>query len=141
MKFTTALGLLATAFATVKAQQYPDVVMLSNCFNDASTWREVDWYPTIAASKAGNMGAGAASTKVSVSQFEGNQFTINYPDGNQLTVDIFSGSNNLGVNQYGGYAWNNYHSFYCYRDNGRQVWGWDTGAHGAHCLAAYYCML
>ncbi|KAJ3069203.1 hypothetical protein HDU98_007732 [Podochytrium sp. JEL0797] len=136
----TAVALLATAASTTLASQYPDVVMLSACrgvfSGNVGTQQRTDWYPTLAASKAGQQAVGAASTYHNMAtNFEGYQYTLYYPDGNQLTVDIFANTNANAPGTYSGYAWNNYHSFYCYRDNGRFLYTFD----GFTCTAQYYC--
>ncbi|KAJ3072784.1 hypothetical protein HDU98_002944 [Podochytrium sp. JEL0797] len=151
MKFSTALGLLATAIAA-QAAQYPDVVMLSSCTYTGISYpfTYVDWYPALVASKSAQPGGAVGGSSRApmtpdgqsyIADFPGNQFTLDYADGNQLTVDIFAGSNSLAFGQYGGYAWNHYHTFYCYRDNGRVVWSSTYAGLTETCKADYYCML
>ncbi|KAJ3062571.1 hypothetical protein HDU98_001554 [Podochytrium sp. JEL0797] len=137
MNLLSSLALLAVAASTALASQ--DVVMLSDCsdnYHGDTKW--IDWYPTVAASQAGQPGSSSSNGK---QDYQGNEFTIQYSDGNQLTVNVFANTLGNSFGTYSGYAWNNYHSFYCYRDNGRLVYSTDYYPNGnIKCYAQYYCM-
>ncbi|KAJ3093196.1 hypothetical protein HK100_006753 [Physocladia obscura] len=125
-----------------------DYIRLSMCEQDTGNsnpthhFVEVDWYVT--KEKAFQQGAsqgyqrGDFSNKIAVTTFAGTLVNIKYPNGNQLQINISSGAASLTDGSYAGYAWNNFHSFLCYKSSG-EFYLIDYGVGGEGCNTVYYC--
>ncbi|MCJ1226666.1 hypothetical protein MMC12_003319 [Toensbergia leucococca] len=113
--------LLSTTSANPLAKRSGETNYLVNCALGGTTYSEMDYYSNGANSQNGQQPDDTCEVDVSgYETWEGHSVSCTYQDsGVTFTSNIYSGAQSQPNYSKAGTGQNNYHSFNCYKDNGR----------------------
>jgi hypothetical protein len=142
MKHLSFSVLVAPLLLLACSSRAQEVVYLSNCYTlgEYNSFSIVNYYADVSASQNGQIPSTdnqcQKTTSGDVKWELGATDQCTFPTGVtfQWTIELNAGS--LSTGQYAGYGWNGYHSYICYRDNGRQLFEKSAEV----CDSIYYCL-